>query len=195
MSTIIFCKPLETYLHDTCIHNQGPISSHSKLKATAKIGPAAKPLVRDQHKGKAPMDPTTQTNTPSIPKLMADSFAASQIEAQRGTTTRTPAEAEVTAKKREEPSTAPALSTDLSDWDIPLSQMIGQTTSNPSGQLYQLGMIWKARNDCLFNDKIVDGPELAEMVKVRVALWCKQSYRGLQYSVEDIVNNLDRIKV
>ncbi|XP_028100422.1 uncharacterized protein LOC114299794 [Camellia sinensis] len=55
--------------------------------------------------------------------------------------------------------------------------------------------IWKARNDCLFNDKIVDGPELAEMVKLRVALWCKQSYRDLQYSVEDIVNNLDRIKV
>ncbi|XP_028119223.1 uncharacterized protein LOC114316745 [Camellia sinensis] len=70
MTAIIFCKPLETWLHNTCIHNQGPISSPSKLKATAKIGPAAKPLVRDQHKGKAPMDPTTQTNTPSAPQLM-----------------------------------------------------------------------------------------------------------------------------
>ena len=83
------------------------------------------------------MDPTTQTNTPSVPKLMADSFATAQTEAQRGTTTRTPAETEVTAKKREEPSTAPALSTDLSEWDIHLSQMVGQTTSNPSRQLYQ----------------------------------------------------------
>ncbi|XP_028072063.1 mediator of DNA damage checkpoint protein 1-like [Camellia sinensis] len=83
------------------------------------------------------MDATTQTNTPSVPKLMADSFAAAQTQAQRGATTRTPAETEVTAKKREEPSTAPALSTDLSEWDIPLSQMVGQTTSNPSGQLYQ----------------------------------------------------------
>ncbi|GMP59625.1 hypothetical protein CsSME_00022841 [Camellia sinensis var. sinensis] len=137
MSAIIFCKPLETCLHDTCIHNQGPISSPSKLKAAAKIGPAAEPLVRDQHKGKAPMDATTQTNTPSVPKLMADSFAAAQTQAQRGTTTCTPAETEVAAKKREEPSTAPSLSTDLSDWDIPLSQMVGQTTSNPSGQLYQ----------------------------------------------------------
>ncbi|XP_028122004.1 uncharacterized protein LOC114319193 [Camellia sinensis] len=83
------------------------------------------------------MDATTQTNTPSVPKLMADSFAAAQTQAQRGATTRTPAETEVTAKKREEPSTAPALSTDLSEWDIPLSQMVGETTSNPSGQLYQ----------------------------------------------------------
>ena len=56
-------------------------------------------------------------------------------------------------------------------------------------------MIWKGRNDCLFNDKIVDGPELAEMVKVRVALCCKQSYRGLQYSVDDIYCILDSIKV
>lgn len=86
------------------------------------------------------MDATTQTNTPSVPKLMADSFAAAQTQAQRGTTTRTPAETEVTAKKREEPSTAPALSTDLSEWDIPLSQMVGQTTSNPSGQLYQVSL-------------------------------------------------------
>ncbi|XP_028079427.1 uncharacterized protein LOC114281176 [Camellia sinensis] len=69
------------------------------------------------------MDPTTQTNTPSVLKLMADSFATSQTQAQRGTTTRTPAVTEVTAKKREEPSTTPALSTDLSDWDIPISQM------------------------------------------------------------------------
>ncbi|XP_028104000.1 extensin-like [Camellia sinensis] len=123
MTAIIFCKPLETCLHNTCLHNQGPISSSSKLKATAKIVPVAEPLVRDQHKGKAPMDPTTQTNTPSVPKLMADSFAASQRQAQRGTTTRTPAETEVTAKKRKVPSTAPALNTDLSDWDIPRSQM------------------------------------------------------------------------
>ena len=56
-------------------------------------------------------------------------------------------------------------------------------------------MIWKGRNDCLFNDKIVDGPELAEMVKVRVALCCKQRYRGLQYSVDDIYCILDSIKV
>lgn len=54
--------------------------------------------------------------------------------------------------------------------------------------------IWKARNECLFHEKMVDGLELAELVKVRVALWSKQNSRGLQYSVEDIVNNLDRIK-
>ncbi|XP_028106025.1 uncharacterized protein LOC114305106 [Camellia sinensis] len=92
-------------------------------KISAKIGPAAEPLVREQYKGKAPMDPTAQTNTSSVSKLMADSFATSQTQAQRVTTTRTPVEIEVTAKKREEPSATPALSTDLSDWDIPLSQM------------------------------------------------------------------------
>ena len=34
MTAIIFCKPLESCLNDTCIHIQGHISSPSKLKAT-----------------------------------------------------------------------------------------------------------------------------------------------------------------
>ncbi|XP_028087408.1 uncharacterized protein LOC114288126 [Camellia sinensis] len=54
--------------------------------------------------------------------------------------------------------------------------------------------IWKGRNECLSHGKIVDGLELSKLVKVRVALWSKQSTRGLQFLVEDIVNNLDRIK-
>jgi len=35
MSAIIFCKPLESCLNNTCIHIQGRISSPSKLKATS----------------------------------------------------------------------------------------------------------------------------------------------------------------
>ncbi|KAL7195976.1 hypothetical protein ACSBR1_036079 [Camellia fascicularis] len=54
--------------------------------------------------------------------------------------------------------------------------------------------IWKVRNECLFHGKTVEGLELSELVKVRVALWSKHSTRDLQYSVEDIVNNLDKIK-
>lgn len=53
--------------------------------------------------------------------------------------------------------------------------------------------IWKVRNECLFHQKSVDGLDLAELVKVRIALWCKHSYGGLQYSVEEIVYNLYRI--
>ena len=102
------------------------------------------------------MDATTQTNTPSVPKLLPDSFAAAQTEAQRGTTTRTPAETEVTAKKREEPSTAPALSTDLTEWDIPLSQMLGQTTSNPSGQLYEVSLHFTFLHHLNFHSRPTD---------------------------------------
>ncbi|XP_028125672.1 uncharacterized protein LOC114322530 [Camellia sinensis] len=54
-----------------------------------------------------------------------------------------------------------------------------------------LWSIWKARNDCLFHQKSVEGFDLAELVKVRIAFWCKHSCGGLQYSVEDIVFNLD----
>ncbi|KAL7170609.1 hypothetical protein ACSBR2_035481 [Camellia fascicularis] len=59
-------------------------------------------------------------------------------------------------------------------------------------------LVWvlpgQLRNECLFHGKTVEGLELSELVKVRVALWSKHSTRDLQYSVEDIVNNLDKIK-
>ncbi|XP_028061353.1 uncharacterized protein LOC114264834 [Camellia sinensis] len=54
--------------------------------------------------------------------------------------------------------------------------------------------IWKVKNECLFHGKSVDVLELSELVKVRVALWVKHSTTDLQYSVEDTVNNLNRIK-
>lgn len=123
---------------------------------TTTIEPVAEPLVMDQHKGKAPIDPITQTNTPTVPKLVGDSFLALQTHAQRGTTTRTPVETEATAKKREEPSTAPALSTDLSDWDIPLSQMVSRTTSNPSGQLYQVCLDFTYLHHLNFHSRLTD---------------------------------------
>lgn len=104
---------------------------------------AAEPLIRDQHKGEAPMDRTVNPEvTPSAPKLMGDSITALQTQAQRAHrvtgTTRSPInERETRAKKRQEPSVASLPEANLNEWDIPLSRILGQATQNPPDQLYQ----------------------------------------------------------
>ncbi|XP_028104944.1 uncharacterized protein LOC114303962 [Camellia sinensis] len=49
--------------------------------------------------------------------------------------------------------------------------------------------IWKARNDCLFHQKSVEGFDLAELVKVRIAFWCKHSRGVYGFNVHGLIVN------
>lgn len=51
--------------------------------------------------------------------------------------------------------------------------------------------VWRCRNDCLFNKVQPDGIVLVELIKVRVALWVSSSLKGFNYSVHDVLYNLN----
>ena len=53
---------------------------------------------------------------------------------------------------------------------------------------------WKHRNDCVFNGSQPNFEELCEVVKTRIALWAKSSPANLEFSVTDIVFNLQQVK-
>lgn len=54
--------------------------------------------------------------------------------------------------------------------------------------------IWNMRNDCIFNGKHHVLEEVCELIKIRVALWIKANASELQYSVHDVVENLQQIR-
>ncbi|XP_058215516.1 uncharacterized protein LOC131326672 [Rhododendron vialii] len=57
-----------------------------------------------------------------------------------------------------------------------------------------LWSIWIARNDAIFNNKIVDCNHLEELIKSRAAMWIKAKFDIKVYTVEDIKSNLDGVR-
>ena len=55
-------------------------------------------------------------------------------------------------------------------------------------------VIWKMRNECIFNGAQPKWEQCAELVKIRVAVWLKSKCNRIQYSVHDFVHNLDSIR-
>ncbi|KAL7167071.1 hypothetical protein ACSBR2_037692 [Camellia fascicularis] len=54
--------------------------------------------------------------------------------------------------------------------------------------------IWNMRNDCIFNGKHHLLEEVCELIKIKVALSIKANASELQYSVHDVVENLQQIR-
>ncbi|CAL5432896.1 unnamed protein product [Camellia sinensis] len=55
--------------------------------------------------------------------------------------------------------------------------------------------IWNLRNECVFNGRQPVLDELCEAVKVRIALWVKYSSSALAYSVNNLVHNLQQVRI
>lgn len=58
-----------------------------------------------------------------------------------------------------------------------------------------LWSVWRLRNDCIFNGCQYILDELCERVKVRVGMWVKSNLNGVPYSVHDIVENLNQVRL
>ncbi|XP_028085054.1 uncharacterized protein LOC114286155 [Camellia sinensis] len=58
-----------------------------------------------------------------------------------------------------------------------------------------LWSIWKQRNDSIFDNAQVDLDGLCEFIKVRIALWVKFSCHSIKYSVNNLVHNLQQVRV
>ncbi|CAL5391723.1 unnamed protein product [Camellia sinensis] len=54
--------------------------------------------------------------------------------------------------------------------------------------------IWKQRNDRVFNGVEPNFVVMCETIKVRIALWFKSAVLALNYSVHDLVHNLQQVK-
>lgn len=54
--------------------------------------------------------------------------------------------------------------------------------------------IWRMRNDCVFNGKQPMMEELCELIKIRVALWFKAHSSECLYSIQDLVDNSQRLR-
>lgn len=54
--------------------------------------------------------------------------------------------------------------------------------------------IWKQRNDSVFNWVEPNFVALCETIEVRIALWVKFSVPPLNYTVHDLVHNLQQIR-
>lgn len=60
--------------------------------------------------------------------------------------------------------------------------------------LVLLWLIWRLRNDVLFNDAHPNFADLEDMVKTRVAFWAKSRLPGVNYTVHDFVHNLQQVR-
>ncbi|KAL7212077.1 hypothetical protein ACSBR2_014861 [Camellia fascicularis] len=52
-----------------------------------------------------------------------------------------------------------------------------------------LWSLWLARNQKVFNHKDPIWKELVELVKIRVAIWSKQSVKSSYYSINDFISH------
>lgn len=50
--------------------------------------------------------------------------------------------------------------------------------------------IWKARNECVFDKKSFRWKEVADLVKVRIAIWAAARETSLVFSINDRVRNI-----
>lgn len=53
--------------------------------------------------------------------------------------------------------------------------------------------VWKNINDCVFNKVQPDWNALEDLIKARVALWVSSSLKGFNYSVHDVIYNLNQV--
>lgn len=53
---------------------------------------------------------------------------------------------------------------------------------------------WKHRNDCVFNGSQPNLEDLCELVKARIALWVKSFLAKVEFSVNDVVFNLQQVQ-
>lgn len=53
--------------------------------------------------------------------------------------------------------------------------------------------VWKLRNDCIFNEAQPTLNDLADLVKIRVAMWAVFSLKEFKYSVHDVLYNLKQV--
>lgn len=82
---------------------------------------------------------------------------------------------------------------DLLQWWSGISQKAKVKEIWKVAPLAMLWSVWKLRNECVFKEARPDFAELAELVKVRVAVWAKSNLKEMQYSVHDIVSNLKQV--
>lgn len=60
--------------------------------------------------------------------------------------------------------------------------------------LVMLWSVWKLRNDKVFNGGHPNFADLVDTVKSRIAFWAKSNITGVQYSVHDLVINLNQVR-
>ena len=56
-----------------------------------------------------------------------------------------------------------------------------------------LWSVWRLRNECVFKGSQPNMEALGEIVKDRVGLWAKSGLPRFQYSVHDVVANLNQV--
>lgn len=75
-------------------------------------------------------------------------------------------------------------------FEFNISQMLAVWKTLPLAVMW---LVWRSRNDCVFNKVQPDWIALEDLIKARVALWVSSSLKGFNYSVHDVIYNLYQV--